>query len=195
MDSSIPVYEIPLPEYTLEQETDWLAVGGKLDRVIETRFRGRRIAIRGIGLIDHPGWSLDDLVSTILKLGTDKYDPQRKGIHEDFYRPFTVDLFAAPGVVADRLRSLRSKDDPSASVMATILELFCTGALADRGYSIRIDILMIYDLDQLEPVPMKWTPQGVVPAAPPPREESCDFTFKYPDQKQKALQGVIKILR
>ncbi len=79
MNSSIPVYTISLPEYKIEPQTDWLAVGRKLDSLITTHFEGKWLAIRAIGLIDHPGRSLDDLVSTILELGTDKYDPQRRG--------------------------------------------------------------------------------------------------------------------
>ncbi len=57
MSHSIPVYSISLPEYRIEPETDWLAVGRKLDRLIETNFPERKLAIRCIGLVDHPGLS------------------------------------------------------------------------------------------------------------------------------------------
>lgn len=67
--------------------------------------------------------------------------------------------------------------------MAETLLLFYEGTLADRGYSIRLDILMLYDLDQLQPV------DDGLP------EESYEFMFKYPDRKQEALLGVIKIFR
>jgi len=81
MNFSIPVYSISLPEYRVEPETDWLAVGRKLDNLIMTRFQGKRLAIRGIGLVDHSGRSLEELISTILELGTNKYDPHRKGLY------------------------------------------------------------------------------------------------------------------
>jgi hypothetical protein len=85
MSHFVPVYEISLPEYTVEDEPDFLAIGARLDPLIEAYFPDRWIAIRGIGLIDHPGWSLDDLVATIRELGTDKYDPERKGVHDDYH--------------------------------------------------------------------------------------------------------------
>jgi hypothetical protein len=142
---------------------------------------------------------VESLAATIQELGTDKYDPKRKGVHEDFYQPFTIDLFAEPCVVSERLRFLRQKkqaaNEAGDSVMAGITRIFYKGALADRGYSIRLDVLTIYDLDQLEPVPMQWTPDGPIPSDPPPREESCDFTFATPDRKQQALLGIIKVLR
>jgi hypothetical protein len=197
---STPVYTIALPEYTIEQEQDWLAIGRKLDWIIEAHYQGKRIAIRGIGLIDHPGRSLDDLVATILALGTDRYDPDREAVHGDFGTGVRIDLHAGPHIVTDRLRSLRPKDreeaaQPGYSAMGKLVSLFYGGALADRGYSIRLDVILIYDLDQLQPCPIQWTSEGPMPGPPPPPEASCEFTFKHPDQKQQALLGVIKITR
>jgi hypothetical protein len=110
MKDAIPVYTIALPEYTIEQEPDWLPIGRKLDQLIESHFPGKRIAIRGIGLVDHPGWSLDDLVSRILKLGTDRYDPQREAVHGDFGTGVPIDLHAGPCVVSQGLRSSRKQE-------------------------------------------------------------------------------------
>src|SRR5205085_11197029 len=95
MSHSVPVYEISLPGYTVEQEPDFLAIGARRDPLIEAHFPDKWIAIRGIGLVDHPGWSLDDLAATIRELGTDKYDPQRKGVHDDFFQ-FSGDVWAGP---------------------------------------------------------------------------------------------------
>jgi hypothetical protein len=200
MKDAIPVYTIALPEYTIEQEPDCLPIGRKLDKLIETHFPKKRIAIRGIGLGDHPGWFLDDLVSTILELGADRYDPHREAVHGDFGTGVPIDLHAEAHIASEGLHSLRKKyqasvGQPDYSAMGTLVSLFYGGALADRGYSIRLDNLMIYDLDQLEPAPIQWTPEGPVPGPPPPLEESCNFTFKHPNEKQKALLGVIKILR
>jgi hypothetical protein len=200
MEEAISVYTIALPEYTIEQERDWLPIGRRLDQLIETHFQGRRIAIRGIGLVDHPGRFLDDLVSTILTLGTDRYDPNREAVHGNFGTGVPIDLHAGPHTVSEGLRSLRGKDQasvgqPDYSAMSELVCLFYEGALADRGYSIRLDVILIYDLDQLEPCPIRWTAEGPAPGPAPRPEECCEFTFKYPDQKQKALLGVIKILR
>jgi hypothetical protein len=187
MRSSIPVYTISLPEYTIEQEPDYLAVGSKIDHLIETHFLGKKIAIRGISLADHPGWSLDALVATILTLGTDKYDPQRKGVLHEFYQPFAIDMHAVPGMVSVS-KGLESPHCQGPSVMAEFVGDFYTGPAVDRGGPpLRIDILMIYDHHQLEPV--------FVPYEGEPDAEPCEFRFKHPDQKQKALLGIIKILR
>jgi hypothetical protein len=179
MSDSIPVYTISLPEYKIEPQTDWLAVGRKLDKLIEAHFPGRRLAIRGIGLVDHPGRSLEELVSTILHLGTDKYDPHREGLY--YARDAVSDIHAGPCIVTEA--GLQAQKHLESSVMAKVLRLFYVGALADRGYSIRLDILTLYDLNQLEPV------QDGLP------EESYEFAFKHPDRKREALLGVIKILR
>jgi hypothetical protein len=179
MNFSIPVYTISLPEYKIEPQTNWLAVGRKLDNLLMTHFQGKRLAIRSIGLVDHPGRSLEELVSTILKLGTDKYDPHREGLY--YARDEVSDIFAGPCLVTKE--GLKSQDDLDGSVMAGTVLIFYEGTLADRGYSIRLDILMLYDLDQLQPV------TDNVP------EECYEFAFKHPDRKQEALLGVIKILR
>lgn len=174
--SPIPVYSISLPEYKAEPQTDWLSVGKKLDRLIEDCFPGQTIAIRCIGLVDHPGQSLDELVAIILETGTDRYDPLRKGVHPEFYRDVN-DFFAGPAVVTeDGLVELRPGREPTPSSMAEAVEIFYEGTIADRGYPIRLDILIVYALDQLE-----W--------------EDVLFRFKYPDRKPEALLGVIKILR
>jgi hypothetical protein len=187
MSSSIPVYSISLPEYKIEPGTDWKAVGGKLDQLIMTHFQGKWLAIRAVGLFDHPGRTLDDLVGTILELGTDKYDPNRKGLY--YARDEVSDIAAGPCLVTNK--GLESPDDPDEHAMppgppgmeGTVLD-FCEGTLADRGYAVRLDILMLYDLDQLRPVAPGLAPQVCY-----------EFSFKHPDRKQEALLGVIKILR
>ena len=178
---SIPVYEISLPEYKIEPQTDWLSVGRKLDRLVAASFPGRRLAIRGIGLTDHPDKSPDELVATILELGTDRYDPHR-GLH--YTRDETTDdIWAGPCLVTED--GLVALDSLEGSVMAEAVQIFYEGALADRGYSVRLDVLMLYDLDQLLPV-----------CAGPYLPLDCyEWTFKDPNKKREALLGVIKVLR
>ncbi len=180
MSHSVPVYTIALPEYKIEPDTDWPAVGRKLDNLLMTHFQGRRLAIRSIGLVDHPGLSLDDLVSTILQLGTDRYDPQRNGRY--YSRDAKDDIWAGACLVTEE--GLKSDEEHlEGSLMAEVTHLFYEGTLADRGYSVRLDVVMLYDLDQLQPLNDS------------PPEECYEFTFKYPDRKQEALLGIIKILR
>jgi hypothetical protein len=145
-----------------------------------THFQGRRLAIRCIGLVDHPDRTLESLVSTILESGTDKYDPHREGL---YYTSDEVShIFATSCLVTEE--GLKSHEEHlEGSLMAEITLLFYEGARADRGYSVRLDVLMLYDLDQMQPV------NDHIP------EECYEFSFKHPDRKQEALLGLIKILR
>src|SRR5579871_1880790 len=186
---TIPVYTISLPEYTVDKEPDYQAIGSKLDHLLHTHFPNRWLALRAIGLRDHPGRSLEELVSIILTTGTDRYDPNRLGVHADYYRNFTIDLHASPCFFTEQAPI-------GDSGMADAISHFYGGTMADRGYPIRLDLLMLYDLDQLAPVAIKWTPEGPQPSdVPPPPTESFEFTFRYPDRKQQALVGIVKILR
>lgn len=185
MRGAIPVYAISLPEYTVAQQPDCQAIGSKLDRVVETNFPGRRIALRSISLIDHPGQSLEDLVSIIVTLGTDRYDPHRKGPFHDFDQTYRIDLHALPCTVTEQGQLLSSHC--IGSVMADGIDDFYSGPPVDRdGVPLRIDILMVYDWEQLEPIPIVYDDA--------PEAEPCAFRFKEPHQKANALLGVIKIL-
>ncbi len=100
-----------------------------------------------------------------------------------------ADIAAGPCLVTNK--GLESPDDPDENakppgpggMTGTVLDFF-EGTLADRGYSIRLDILMLYDLHQLQPVVHDLAP-----------EVCYEFSFKHPDRKQEALLGVIRILR
>lgn len=179
-----PVYTITLPEYTVDTEPDYAVIGQKLDRLLETHFADSRVAIRGISLTDHPNLAREELVATILRAGTDRYDPARQGVLYEFYRPYAIDLFALPCIVTDHLQSSHC-DGPS--VMADIIGDFYTGPPVDRGGPpLRLDLLMVYDQDQLEPVFVDYG--GETDADP------CDFRFRFPDNKPGALLGIITIL-
>jgi hypothetical protein len=194
--SSIPVYQISLPEYTVEREPDYPKIGRKLDRVIETHFPDRRMAIRGIGLVDHPGWSLEALVATILERGTDRYDPEQEGVHYPA-ESSTLDIFACPFVVvAGKLRSPHYHGDrcPSGSVLGEVVGDFWGGTLLERGFSLRLDLLLIYDFDQLEMVgePLD---RGLNEEEVGGLQDGCLFRFRDPDRKPETLLGIVKILR
>ncbi|MDD2889954.1 MAG: hypothetical protein PHE49_04855 [bacterium] len=70
------ILSISLPEYTIDKKPDYMVIGPKVDRIIEENFNNHQLAIRGIGMVDHPEYNLDELVEIIYKLGTDKYDPK-----------------------------------------------------------------------------------------------------------------------
>src|SRR5436305_4661581 len=155
MRTHAPRYALALPEYTFAPEPDFAAIGRRIDALLAAHFPGRWIAIRGVSLIDHPERTVDDLVATILELGTDRYDPNRAGVHDDFYRGFTIDLFAVACLVSDGLDCPHYRGDrcSTGSVAGELLSDCYGGAKIDRGYALRIDVLMVYDLNQLAPAP------------------------------------------
>jgi len=178
---------ISLPDYGVEQEPESAALGLRLDAVIAGRFPERRLAVRGIGLIDHPGWSAQELIETLRARGTDRYDPARRGIHADFYADYAIDLFATPCEV--RGGRLISRNDPAVpSVMGQLLSDFFHGAITDRGYPIRLDLLLIYDREQLTEVDCSalWPDQA-------PEPESSAFAFRDPGRKTDALLGIVHL--
>ena len=74
---------------------------------------------------------------------------------------------------------------------ADIIQKFYENVLLDRGYRLRIDVLLIYDLNQLARAgKIDQTNPGVHP-----RLEPYLFKFKDPEHKQRTLLGIIKLLR
>ena len=128
MDPSIPVHTISLPEYRVEHKPNYQVVGRKLDAIVQKHFAAKNIAIRAISLADHPALSRHELVSLITELGTDKYDPQRKGVLHDFYAPFQIDLHALPCTVLEN--ALVSSHCKGSSVMGE-----CVAARASKPNS------------------------------------------------------------
>ncbi len=63
MNSSIAVFKVFIKS---NKNRTVFIVDRKLDKVVETHFLGKKFAIRCMNLVDHPGWTLDALVSTIL---------------------------------------------------------------------------------------------------------------------------------
>jgi hypothetical protein len=188
MRQAVPIYTVAAPEYTGEEEPDCPAIGRKLDAVIETRFPGRRLAIRAVGLIDHPGMELDDLVAIVSEFGTDRYDPEREGLYYPDGDAVDVPIWATPCTVADGIDCPHYRGDrrPSGTMMGEVIGDFYGGARSDRGYAVRLDLLLVYDLDQLEVFP---------PDSNWPLENCGCFTFRAPDRKQEALLGLIRIQR
>ncbi len=170
------ILEIALPEYKANVKPDYLTVGPKLDKLLEQHFMGQDTVLRCIGSQDHSGKTLDELVSIIIKTGTDKYDPSRtgqgygvgtdKGKHIDFFgTPVKVH-------VGTDIFTLELLDD------------FYHGSLGDRGYAIRIDIVIVYDANKLTKVEHLYGEDV---------EESDGFVFKDPEHKPYAILGILKI--
>lgn len=173
-NQKIPVFAISIPEYRLAEKPDYQAIGRKLNDAIRSHFPEERNAIRCLGAADHPNQTLDSLIETIQRLGTDRYDPNREGVLHDFYKGRGIDLFA-----------LAYDPVNGAEIMAETIENFYEGALQDRGYRVKLDVVLIYDLSQLEFVPVDYGNGDMGRDA---------FRFKDPANKAKALLGIIKIV-
>lgn len=174
MARAVPVYRLALPHYTVARPPQYRSVGRAIDSLLIARFPGRRVALRGVDLVDHPALSRDALIARIIALGTDRYDPERVGMHHDFYAPFGVDLHAVSCTVT-----------PHLDTMAEFVEDFYASALAERGRSLRVDLLLVYDADRLREIP------GIHHAD---ETASCAFAFLDPDRKPDALLGIVSIL-
>lgn len=183
------ILEISLPEYTATEKPDYIKIGAKLDRLIEENFSEfQEIAIRAVGLIDHPGKTLDGLVKSISETGTDKYDSNRKSfVHEEF-SAYDFDLQASRYYFEER--HLLSKDQTDLPPSAGIIRGFNEWTLQDRGYKIRLNLLLIYNMEELE------LGKKIKADAPDLREglTKCLFKFKDSKRKQDALVGIIKLL-
>lgn len=178
VENRTKIITISVPEYTIDTQPDYKAIGAKIDTVLEENFNGQKVAIRALSTTDHPQYTLDELAQVIFEKGTDKYDPDRKGI--EGFEDYDVDFQAGFGTIGKDLRGEG----------ADIIQKFYENTLLDRGYRLRIDLLLIYDFNQLEKAEKQYGKEGVHP-----RLEPYLFKFKNPKNKQKALIGIVKILR
>ena len=169
------IYKIALPDYRLDRPLDYATIGQRVDAVIRRHFQGRAAGLRYLGLQDHPGMSLQQLPDVILTEGTDRYDPERQmSVAHDWYVGFGVELFVG-----------RVQVDDSMEYFAEVSKLFVEGARVDRGYSVRVDLITVYDLDQLECIPIEHGPGDI---------EDCGHRFKFPERKAESVLGVVQIL-
>lgn len=176
------IITVSIPEYTLDNQPDYSAVGEKIDQALSENFEGTYL-LRALSIADHPKYTLDELVDIILKTGTDKYDPNRKGVaHEEFeaYRP---DIQA--GMIEVKDRKLISEP------FAEDVRRFYENTLIDRGYRLRLDLLVLYDPNQLIKAEKVDSDKPSVAS----HLEEYLWKFKSPEQKQMAVVGIVKITR
>ena len=174
----VQVLVVLLPGYQISSVPDY-SLGAKVDRAIRNHFDVTRIVIRGISSTDHAPLTLDQLGSRVLELGTDKYDPARNGVAHQEFEPYHADFQGGLFEVADG----------DSSYFAGVMRHFYEDAPRDRGYPLRIDLLLIYDRHQLERADR---PDPGRPRVRSPLE-SFLFRFKYPSRKRDALLGLVKI--
>lgn len=128
-DMKIPVYRIKVPEYHVKSKPDPASIGAKIDRIIKKHFLGQKVAIRCIGSQEHKGKSVNDLVEIIKKLGTDRYDPSRKGEKYENIWNKRIDFFALDFRIKEK-----------GKYMENFIEPFYTYPKQDKKRPVRIDI-------------------------------------------------------
>ena len=182
MDKLPKIVTVSIPEYKIDSQPDYILIGAKIDKILEENFTGNFLE-RAISLIDHPQYNLDQLLDIIIKTGTDKYDPKRKGVAYEQFEPYQADLQAGDIEIKNGKLS-----EPYGE---GLIKLFYENVLLDRGYRLRIDLILLYD-------PKQMVHAEKIDKSKPnvqPNLEQYLWRFKDPKNKSQALQGIIKILR
>jgi hypothetical protein len=176
------IVSVNIPEYTVDKKPDYVSIGTKIDNVLEGNFSGKFLE-RAIGLQDHPKYTLAELVDIIMKLGTDKYDPKIKGVCHEQFDPYKPDMQA--GDIEIKNGKLT---EPFGE---TLIKLFYENVMLDRGYRVRIDLILLYDPEQMVRA------EKVDNSKPSVDSELVQYLWRFKDPKHKpdALLGIIKILR
>ena len=171
----IPIYNVKVPKYNIKSKPDWIFIGAKIDKIIKRYFLGKKVAIRCLSSNEHNGKPIDDLIKIIKKLGTDRYNPKRKGERYENIENKKIDFFA-----------LDFKIKKDSVIMENFIEPFYTWPIKFGEKPIRINIAIIYDLSKLKRVLHKYKGRNDI--------KKDGFVFKNPENKREALKGIIKIL-
>lgn len=166
---------ISLPRYGVDAEPDHKAIGKSVDDLLKEHFMGQEVLVRGLGSMEHPGKSVDEVIEIIKQTGTDRYDPKRIG-----------DRYTNVGDKYFDLCALRRTISPSSKIFWQLSWSFYASPLKERGYPVRVDILIIYDSKQLKAVTYS-------PVGHKGRIMRDGFVFRNPDNKVASILGIIKI--
>lgn len=165
---------IPTPDYKVDSEPDYKAIGKLIDDELKKHFMGRKILLRGMGSQEHPNKTVEELVETIADTGTDRYDSNRIGDRYENIENKHIDLFAFPAEVT-----------PSLELGWQVIYGFYHSAIGIHGRPTRIDILTIYDAEQFETVEHQYEGHKDI--------KRDGFTFKYSENKKQAVLGILKL--
>lgn len=182
MERQPKVMTISLPEYTVDSQPDYSAIGAKIDKVIADNFEGTFL-VRELSISDHPQLTLDEFVDIIVQTGTDKYDPNRKGVAHEEFEAYQPDIQAGEVIVKD--------GEIEGESFSEDIKRFYENALLDRGYRLRIDLIVLYD-------PKQFVPAEKIDHTKPSTDAHLEkylWRFKDQNNKARAVVGLLKILR
>lgn len=140
--------DVVLPGYDVAGEIDYEGLGARVDRILERLPDGDYVQ-RAIGVQDHPGLTVDDLAARVLAHGTDRTDPDRRSVFDDDFSDYAFDLHGSAFSV--RHGHLVFEPDGFASCFAETIYDFHRRAPIDRGYAVRVDLVLVYRADALLP--------------------------------------------
>lgn len=175
------IVTISIPEYKIDSQLDYQKVGAQIDSALQDNFEGTFL-LRALSAADHPNLTLDQFADIIIQTGTDKYDPNRKGVAHEEFDPYKPDLQAGEVIIKEgKLVGESFSED---------VRRFYENTLLDRGYRLRIDLIVLYD-------PTQMVKAEKVDMDKPNVDEHLEqylWRFKNPDQRPGAVKGIIKIL-
>lgn len=181
MNKEPKIISVSIPEYMIESQPDYQAVGSQIDKAVQENFEGTFL-VRELSIADHPQLTLDQFADIIVKTGTDKYDPDRKGVANEEFEPYKPDLQAGEITIENgKLTSESFSED---------VRRFYENTLLDRGYRLRIDLVVLYDPKQM----VQATKSDDTAPGVEPHLEQYLWRFKDPEHKSDALVGILKIL-
>ena len=184
------IIEMHVPEYHVKSRPNYLKIGKKVDKILERNFHNGKYILRAIGSRDHPNLSMGKIVKIILETGTDKYNSKRKGVAHEEFSGYDYDIQAGTFEIKDS-KIIINKEDKISSVFGDIIYHFYEHTPLDRGYAVRIDLLLIYDTKKLKKA------RKFHPKARSVRKGLNKYLYKFkdPENKKDALLGIIKILQ
>jgi hypothetical protein len=180
--------QVDLPEYNIESEPDYDTLGLVVDQKIEEHLPDGKYIVRAIGSSDHPQLTREELIEKITELGTDKYDPNRTAVANEDFQDYDYDIQAGTFEIKDG-KIVEDQENECKTLFGTTIYNFYKNAPFDRGHSVRIDILLIYDPSKLEFAKKKST----IPDSFKKGLELYLYKFKEPANKKEALVSIVNI--
>jgi hypothetical protein len=186
----VKVIAVSVPEYNVGSRPDYLKIGRKVDAEIVKYFKDGKYIYRAVGINDHHGGILEQMVQTILETGTDRYDPNPKSVCHEQFCVYDYDIHAGSFEIKES-KIVIAPTDKIPSLFGDTIYDFYENAPLDRGYPVRIDLLLLYDPDKMELAGLK------KPDSPRVSPDLEKYLYRFKDRKnqQKALLGIVKILR
>jgi len=129
-------------------------------------------------------------VNIVLKKGTDKYNPKRKSVAHEEFSVYDYDIQAGTMEIKNG-KLVVPRDCKYKTEFGDIIWHFYEHTLLDRGYAVRIDLLLIYDPKKLKRArKIHKGSMGVRKGL-----NQYLYKFKNPKNKKDALLGIIKVLK